>query len=191
MKNPPANARDRRGASAIPGSERCPGGGNGRHCSVLPWRVPSTEEPGGLQSIGSRRVRHDWGAKQQPEASVCVTGPHEVSLEDFLLSWLCQAFNLCVPSKLENIQQGKIRYSLFLFLNNENISVFIFSLNSAFATSFSFLWVGFSFSFIKMPLIEIFLYSLNSDVRFCSSNCVIGFYFKPLLFVSPISFHCP
>ena len=27
--------------------------------SILAWRVPWTEEPGGLQSMGSRRVRHD------------------------------------------------------------------------------------------------------------------------------------
>ena len=28
------------------------------HSSVLAWRIPWTEEPGGLQSMGSRRVRH-------------------------------------------------------------------------------------------------------------------------------------
>ena len=27
--------------------------------SILIWRVPWTEEPGGLQSMGSQRVRHD------------------------------------------------------------------------------------------------------------------------------------
>ena len=30
------------------------------HSSILAWRIPWTEEPGGLQSIGSERVRHDW-----------------------------------------------------------------------------------------------------------------------------------
>ena len=29
------------------------------HSSVLAWRIPRTEEPGGLQSMGSQRVRHD------------------------------------------------------------------------------------------------------------------------------------
>ena len=28
--------------------------------SILAWRIPWTEEPGGLQSTGSQRVRHDW-----------------------------------------------------------------------------------------------------------------------------------
>ena len=30
------------------------------HSSVLAWRTPGTEEPGGLQSMGSLRVGHDW-----------------------------------------------------------------------------------------------------------------------------------
>ena len=30
------------------------------HSSTLAWRIPWTEEPGGLQSMGSQRVRHDW-----------------------------------------------------------------------------------------------------------------------------------
>ena len=29
------------------------------HSSVLAWRIPGTEEPGGLPSMGSHRVRHD------------------------------------------------------------------------------------------------------------------------------------
>ena len=30
------------------------------HSSVLAWRIPGTSEPGGLTSMGSHRVRHDW-----------------------------------------------------------------------------------------------------------------------------------
>ena len=30
------------------------------HSSILAWRIPWKEEPGGLQSTGSQRVRHDW-----------------------------------------------------------------------------------------------------------------------------------
>ena len=29
------------------------------HSSVLAWRIPWTEEPGGLQSMGSQRIEHD------------------------------------------------------------------------------------------------------------------------------------
>ena len=30
------------------------------HSSILAWRIPWTEEPGGLQSMGSQRVEHTW-----------------------------------------------------------------------------------------------------------------------------------
>ena len=30
------------------------------HSSVLAWRTPETEEPGGLPFMGSHRVGHDW-----------------------------------------------------------------------------------------------------------------------------------
>ena len=46
VKNLPANA------GAIPGSGRSPGEGNDNHSSILLGRIPWTEEPGGLQSMG-------------------------------------------------------------------------------------------------------------------------------------------
>ena len=30
------------------------------HSSILAWKIPWTQEPGGLQSMGSQRVRHSW-----------------------------------------------------------------------------------------------------------------------------------
>ena len=33
------------------------------HSSVLAWKIPRTEEPGGLQSMESRRVGHDWATE--------------------------------------------------------------------------------------------------------------------------------
>ena len=34
--------------------------GMATHSSILAWRIPWTEEPGGLQSTGSQRVGHNW-----------------------------------------------------------------------------------------------------------------------------------
>ena len=42
----------------IPGSGRSPGEGNGYPLQYLAWRIPWTEEPGGLQSMGLQRVEH-------------------------------------------------------------------------------------------------------------------------------------
>ena len=47
----PANAGDIKDVALIPGSGRSPGGGPATHSSILAWRIPWTEEPGGLQSI--------------------------------------------------------------------------------------------------------------------------------------------
>ena len=42
-----------------PWSGRFPGGRHATRSSILAWRIPWTEEPGGLQSIGLQRVGHD------------------------------------------------------------------------------------------------------------------------------------
>ena len=41
------------------GQEDPPGKEMAAHSSILAWRIPWTEEPGGLQSTGSQRVGHD------------------------------------------------------------------------------------------------------------------------------------
>ena len=33
------------------------------HSSILAWEIPWTEEPGGLQTMGSQRIGHDWAIK--------------------------------------------------------------------------------------------------------------------------------
>ena len=57
VKNPPANAGD---PGSIPRSEGFPGKGDGNQSSVLAWRIPWTEELGGLQPMGSQRGGHSW-----------------------------------------------------------------------------------------------------------------------------------
>ena len=53
VKNPPANAGDVGDPGSIPGLERSPGEGNGYPLQYSCLENPWTEEPGGLQSIGS------------------------------------------------------------------------------------------------------------------------------------------
>ena len=57
IKNLLANAGDVKDVSLIPGSERSPGAGHSS--SILAWIIPWTEEPDGLEFVGSQRVRHD------------------------------------------------------------------------------------------------------------------------------------
>ena len=57
VKNLPAKSGDVRDVGSIPGSGRSPGAeGMATYSSILAWRIPGTEEPGGLQSMGSQRV---------------------------------------------------------------------------------------------------------------------------------------
>ena len=66
VKPPPANAGD---AGLIPGSGRSPGAETATYSSILAWEIPQTEEPGGLQSRGCKRVRHGLVTKQQQHSS--------------------------------------------------------------------------------------------------------------------------
>ena len=54
VKNPPVSVGDIRDVGSIPGSGISPGGGNGSLLQYSCRRIPQTEEPGGLQSIGSQ-----------------------------------------------------------------------------------------------------------------------------------------
>ena len=59
VKNVPANAGDTRDIGLILGQDDPLEKGMATHSSILAWRIPCTEEPGGLQSMGLQRVRHD------------------------------------------------------------------------------------------------------------------------------------
>ena len=59
IKNLPANAGDARNMGSILGWGRSPGGGNGNPLQYWCLGNPMTEEPGGLQSVGSERGGHN------------------------------------------------------------------------------------------------------------------------------------
>ena len=49
--------------------------GMATHSSVLAWRIPWTEEPGGLQSMGSQRVGQDWASNTFTTCSFTLRPP--------------------------------------------------------------------------------------------------------------------
>ena len=59
VKNLHANAEDSGDTGSILGLGRSSGEEMATHSSILAWEIPWIEEPGGLQSMGSQRVRHD------------------------------------------------------------------------------------------------------------------------------------
>ena len=59
VKNPPANTGDIRDMGSIPGLGRSLEEGMATHSSILSWRIPWTEKPGGPQSKESHRIGHN------------------------------------------------------------------------------------------------------------------------------------
>ena len=49
------------------------------HSSILAWKIPQTEEPGGLQSMGEQRVRQDSTAQQQALARPACNSVHSAT----------------------------------------------------------------------------------------------------------------
>ena len=64
MKNLPANAGD---MVLSLGQEDPLEEETATHPSIFAWEIPWTEEPGGLQSIGSQRIGYDLATKQQKQ----------------------------------------------------------------------------------------------------------------------------
>ena len=46
--------------------------GMATHSSILAWRIPWTEEPGGVQSMRSQRVRHKWASTKTRTHTICL-----------------------------------------------------------------------------------------------------------------------
>jgi hypothetical protein len=59
VKNPPANAGVARDSGLIPGLGRPLEESMATHFSIQAWKISQTEEPGGLPSVGSQRLRHN------------------------------------------------------------------------------------------------------------------------------------
>ena len=61
------------------------------HSIIFAWTFPLTEEPGGLQSMGLQRVKHDWATNTQP-FSMCYFSSQQVESLT-----LCLIYNKSLP----------------------------------------------------------------------------------------------
>ena len=70
------------------------------HSSILAWRIPRTEGPGGLRSMGSQRVGHDWSDLAHTQPGILQNGSpgkliHRVTSSSYCIShgaWALQSF---------------------------------------------------------------------------------------------------
>ena len=105
-----ASAYNEGDPGSIPGSGRSPGEGNGNPLQYLAWKIPWMEESGGLQSMGSQRVGHDWVTSLRG----LLGGLHFFSFY-FLYSVLWQWFPpFCPPGHLSILQPQLFCYGFLL-----------------------------------------------------------------------------
>ena len=97
------------------------------HSSVLAWRIPGTAEPGGLPSMGSHRVGHDWSdlAAAAAVAKLCLTlcNPMDCSLHGSSVHAIVQVRNwsgLPFPSPGDFPNSGIDSYDLSPLLYGRN-----------------------------------------------------------------------
>ena len=136
-KIPPASAGDVTGTGSIPESGRSLEEGLATRYSILAWRIPWTEEPGGSQSIGSQRVRQDWSdlthtqrllmegrhcswgvnqlcfpPRQQRIKATFLLPPNSISIFFIRLQWADKAKNLTSNTFLVPLQLAKTKRAL-------------------------------------------------------------------------------
>ena len=71
---------------------------------ILAWKIPWTEEPGGLQSTGLQRVGHDWASKHKWVPAACHAGAGEEGggVDKWTTAWLRALCGERAPTVSEN-----------------------------------------------------------------------------------------
>ena len=83
------------------------------HSSVLAWRIPGTREPGGLPSMGSHRVRHDWS--DLAVAAAWSTSITTTKLWDFLINMDTALSSLWDTERQNTFQVCACLWSVYVF----------------------------------------------------------------------------
>ena len=116
------------------------------HSSILAWRISWTEEPGGLQSMASHRVRNDQATAANAVKGFSVINETEV---DVFLELSCFLHN---PTNVDNLISG----------------------SSAFSKPSSYIW-KFSDHILLKPRLKDFEYNLTSMWNECNFMVVLTF----------------
>ena len=83
------------------------------HSSILAWRIPWTEKPGGLQSMGSQRVRHNWETNTHIYNNTCLKWFNfESPTQDKSLNFTIYSFRSNTAGKTGFVRLNKKQYSI-------------------------------------------------------------------------------
>ena len=103
------------------------------HSSILAWEIPWTEEPGGLQSMGSHRVGHDWAHQHQKQHCILMTPFSPVLWVWFLGAEGISEAHFISPVVSSSIIQMNYLFCYwmtFLHLSFQSRNLLLFSINS-------------------------------------------------------------
>ena len=107
------------------------------HSSILAWRIPGTGEPGGLPTMGSHRVGHDWRNLTVAAAAVMITkqsyksslGNDTIFLDTSASVWNNHSFPFlhCWKPILESYIREKINFywGLFIRADQSNLTEYL------------------------------------------------------------------
>ena len=125
------------------------------HSSTLAWKIPWTEEPGRLQSMGSRRVGHDWETSLHVSLS-CLE--EEMAIHSSVLAWRIPA--TAGPCGLPSMGSHRVRR------NWSDLEAAAVAPLSHLLQTITVLWVLPSFS-SKLPWLFLTLYIHTSLKSAC------------------------
>ena len=103
------------------------------HSTILAWRIPGTAEPGGLPSMWSNRVGHDWSDLAAAAMCICKSQTTNLSLPHFpfgnhvFVFYFCES--LCFINKfifiifLDSLYKQCHMILVFLWLNSLNMII--------------------------------------------------------------------
>ena len=98
------------------------------HSSILAWRIPGMAEPGGLPSMGSQRVRHDWSdlaaaaaAAHPLHPNICTSAqaghnPHSPLPGWFSPTWVASPLASLLGLQLCSLQTRCSKYPFYMHL---------------------------------------------------------------------------
>ena len=91
------------------------------HSSILAWKISWTEEPGGLQSMGSQRVRHDWVTNTL--RILYVYPGYKGDTNPFSDMWFANVFSYSVDSLFTFLRMS-FEAQMFLVLMMSAVAIF-------------------------------------------------------------------
>ena len=124
------------------------------HSSILAWKIPWTEKPGGLQSMGLQRVRHDWVTSRH------MWGSRDTSLVEG--AWFSTIAHL--PWFKLLYSQGSESWTISLMAKDSTVisCTFLFFLFFAVTITCYFQWLYFKTCNVKLCSYWFYFYWLSS-----------------------------